>query len=304
MPANRAGLYSMKLTQGSVPMDGVLTLTKAFDCIGAMAKCPADLELLITALAPARSIDAELKAWTDCKIGFVDPVVWEAVPVLEAQRDEVDDQITSDYERAISKLSQRGAKVSFPVELPTSKEFRYNDKSVTYTACMTNFQESIQDFISRLESSPVRTLDELVEWNTAYADRAMPAPHGDQADLIATLQTEETADTSAKAISYGRSRAREGIRECLERDDVDIIAGPGDCGICIVAALAGYPAAMVPMTVLGGEKGMGQPQGLMLIANAGHEAKIIEFMQLWESVVGSWQTPTRFRNGEVSRLTC
>jgi amidase len=50
MPANRAGLYSMKATGGTVPMDGVFALSRDFDGLGGMANSPEDLALLMTAL--------------------------------------------------------------------------------------------------------------------------------------------------------------------------------------------------------------------------------------------------------------
>jgi amidase len=43
MPANRAGLYSMKATGDTVPMDGVFALSRDFDGLRGMAKPSEDL---------------------------------------------------------------------------------------------------------------------------------------------------------------------------------------------------------------------------------------------------------------------
>jgi amidase len=62
-----------------------------------------------------------------------------------------------------------------------------------------------------------------------------------------------------------------------------------------LAALAGYPTAMVPTSILEGPAGLGQPQGLMIIGPAGSERQILEFMTLWEQVIGIWKVPRLLR---------
>lgn len=79
---------------------------------------------------------------------------------------------------------------------------------------------------------------------------------------------------------------------------IDLIIGPGDCEICAVAALAGYPKAMVPMSRLKGPVGLGQPQGLMIIGRAGSEAIMLQFMKLWKEVIGMWKVPPLLETAE------
>lgn len=102
--------------------------------------------------------------------------------------------------------------------------------------------------------------------------------------------TEEKA-TAAKA--YAQHLAGpDGIDATLRENHINLIIGPGDCAICAVAALAGYPTAVAPLDRLEGPGGLGQPQGLMLITSAGGEAQILAFMQLWKQVVGDWKVPS------------
>ena len=108
-----------------------------------------------------------------------------------------------------------------------------------------------------------------------------------------------TDATAAAALAHGRRLAGPaGIDRALADHSVDFIIGPGDCAICAVAALAGYPTAVVPLGILEGEGGMGQPQGLMMISGAGGEGRMLEFMRLWEGVVGGWKVPLLLRATE------
>lgn len=123
--------------------------------------------------------------------------------------------------------------------------------------------------------------------------------HTDQADLIRTLEADITVAEVEEATSKTRTFAQEKIRRCLEDNDIDMICGPGDCVICIVASIAGFPAAMVPMSFLKGETGMGQPQGLMILSHGEAEGKMHEFMNLWQDIAGPWQVPARFLHEQL-----
>lgn len=92
MPANRAGLYSMKATLGTVSTDGVFPLGKEMDGIGGMAKCSEDLALLMTAINGSRFDPAASKTWKDVSVGFVDPKVWFTT---NSKEEEVNKQIVS-----------------------------------------------------------------------------------------------------------------------------------------------------------------------------------------------------------------
>ena len=61
MPANCAGLYSIKATWNTVPLTGVLTLSRDHDSIGPMAKCPQDIALLMNLLNPSIAADVDHK---------------------------------------------------------------------------------------------------------------------------------------------------------------------------------------------------------------------------------------------------
>ncbi|MCJ1392514.1 hypothetical protein MMC18_005382 [Xylographa bjoerkii] len=291
MPANRAGLYAMTPTMGSISLEGVFALSRDFDKIGAMAKCPRDLALLMGALIGSGSTESGERGWSDISVGFVNPKVWDAFR-YNSPRDE---SITQ-YEWAMAQIKQRGGKVVYPIELPTMENLRYEGKSVTHSVAFHQIPSLMEEFCSKLVHPPIRSLPELIEWNKENASRAMPEPHTDQTDLLETLEFSMTDATAAAALRHGRRLAGpEGIDRALAEHNVGFIIGPGDCAICALAALAGYPTAVVPLGLLDGEGGMGQPQGLMMISGAGGEEKMLEFMRLWEDVIGGWKVPLLLR---------
>lgn len=93
MPANRAGLYSMKATKGPIPMDGLFTLSRDFDGLGGMAKSPEDLEMLMDLLRQTEASDTNPIKWEDISVGFVDPIVWDAFGFHKSRDEDVEKQI-------------------------------------------------------------------------------------------------------------------------------------------------------------------------------------------------------------------
>ncbi|GKZ25179.1 hypothetical protein AbraCBS73388_000627 [Aspergillus brasiliensis] len=289
MPANRAGLYSITASRGTVPMEGIFRLSKDFDKLGAMAKCPEDLGLLMPLLNGTR---LEPTTWSDVSVGFVDPLVWDAFGFQKSQDKDVERQILGRYEWARAQITHRGGRVIYPVDLPTMESLRYEGQSVNYSVAFYEFPRLFEHYCSLLVVPKVTSVPELIEYNKQHASSTMPPPHTDQTDLEETLNstlTEETA-TAAKAHAQ-RLAGHDGIDATLQSNRINLIIGPGDCAICAVAALAGYPTAMVPLDRLEGPGGLGQPQGLMLVAGVGGESHILAFMQLWKQMVGDWKVP-------------
>ncbi|KAI9833738.1 MAG: hypothetical protein M1819_003471 [Sarea resinae] len=304
MPANRAGLYSIKATQGSILMDGVFALSRDFDAIGAMAKSPHDLALIMDALNGSMTGHSGKAGWSDVAVGFVDPTIWDALQFQRSREGDVEKQILTGYEWAMAQIRQRGGKVAYPVELPTREKLFYKGKSVLHSVAFKQFPSLFQDFCSGLDNPKVHSLPELIQFNKDNASRAMPEPpttqtaHPNQSDLLASLASTMTSADAAAATTHGRRLARAAIDHALALHGVDFLLGPGDCSICGPASLAGYPTAMVPLGVLHGDQGMGQPQGLMMLGPAGSEGTMLRFMGLWADVVGAWEVPALLRDEE------
>jgi len=85
-PASKAGLYGMRPTLGSVASEGVFRCTKSLDGIGAMARTPLDLSLLVETIMtpsararlPVDGFAGALKgSWEGLRVGVADPT-WES----------------------------------------------------------------------------------------------------------------------------------------------------------------------------------------------------------------------------------
>ena len=97
-PASKAGLFAMKPTNGTVSSIGVFRISRSFDGIGAMAKTPADLAVLIESILipeareklPADGYKSTLmRGWEGLRVGMVESTwgtgwkdKWSSEPVV------------------------------------------------------------------------------------------------------------------------------------------------------------------------------------------------------------------------------
>jgi amidase len=85
-PASRAALYALKLTPGTVSMEGAWQVAASFDTAGGMAKSAMDLAMLSDVLLqqanPTRPslVDAMQESWEGFSVGFVDIELWRLPP--------------------------------------------------------------------------------------------------------------------------------------------------------------------------------------------------------------------------------
>lgn len=78
IPANRGGLYSLKLSPARAPMEGAFCLSREHDSLGGMAKSAVDLrDLTNVILNNGPASDEYKRPVTPFKVGFVDPKVWQ-----------------------------------------------------------------------------------------------------------------------------------------------------------------------------------------------------------------------------------
>lgn len=80
IPADRASIYSLKPTHGSISNHGTLSFAAVSDVIGTMGKSPADIALSMNVLLDGDTDYTQLLGGSlaGMKIGFIDPEEWSS----------------------------------------------------------------------------------------------------------------------------------------------------------------------------------------------------------------------------------
>ncbi|PKK50858.1 hypothetical protein CI102_4196 [Trichoderma harzianum] len=285
-PASRAALYAMKLTIGTIPMDGVIPVSKSLDSVGAMARSPADLAMVIEMLQETgpnhdeRLSQLMTQKWNGLRIGFVDEKIWK-LPESLCKND--DEALVQMYHSVMKTLSNAGVHVKYP----TSCVGRLASLKMCCLAILTRFeayefQQVFNRYLETLESSQVRNLQELVDWNRQHADRELPQEYPSQSCLESALQCNISAAENAETLACLRKLAGpDGIDQILNLFKLDAIASLADSPLSSIASAAGYPIATMPLGILDMN---GRPFGISMTASKNQEKKLFQIMSAWETL--------------------
>ncbi len=202
------------------------------------------------------------------------------------------------FERALKVLKAQGAILVDPVELVSPSKL-FPDEHV---AMLYEFKDGLnRSLAARVGTSP-RSLADLIQWNTAHADREMPW-FGQ--DILVEAQAK--GPLTEVAYHYAREKIRrlagpDGIDATLRHDHLDALVAPtgqpsfvndlvnGDhiVGGDIISppAIAGYPHITVPMGQV-----RGLPVGLSFVGTAFSESKLIGIAYSYEQASHARRAP-------------
>ncbi|KAK0612445.1 amidase signature domain-containing protein [Bombardia bombarda] len=289
MPSDRAALYSIKLSPGAISWRGVLPYTRPSDALGAMTKSPEDSALMLNVLLEQNDFTKFLgRSFKGLKIGFLDPVEWASGPGAVKPNKDYNKQYISEFSAALDKIEAAGAIMTRNISLRrVSSE---DDKQLT-NIIWHDFPAGFEEFTAGLIEPPVRTLPDLVDYNTKHADQAMPPEYPGQDTLeqaVANMNSTSREQYAEYCKTAYHNNKVLGLDAAFEKYDVDVIIG-APTGRCItVYDWAGYPVGTLP---LGYAQFNGRPFGLAMVAPKGREDLIIGVMGAWEALFGPRKPP-------------
>ncbi|MGH8937198.1 MAG: amidase [Acidimicrobiia bacterium] len=262
-PSTANALVGIKPTLGLTSRSGVVPIAHSQDVVGPMARTVADAATVLGALTGVDPLDpvteeSQGKAHSDYR-QFLDPQglrgarigVWrQGVFGNSPEADEI-------AEAAIGEIGRLGATVVDPADIPHADELGEPE----FTVLLYEFKADLNAYLAGLESSRVRTLQEVIEFNEENADIEMPF-FDQEIFLLAQEKGPLTDPAYLEALSTARRLAREeGIDTVMDELELDAIVAPtgsppwtidlinGDhflFGSSSPAAVAGYPNITVP----------------------------------------------------------
>ncbi|KAI8932609.1 hypothetical protein NX059_010108 [Plenodomus lindquistii] len=164
-----------------------------------------------------------------------------------------------------------------------------------YTVVKVDFYNNIAAYLSELENTNIKSLEDIVTYNYANDGseggnpwpRGIPAFYSGQDGFLASLETKGNMDqTYYQALSFTQRSAREeGIDAALINNGrrLDALLVPPDVGQTYqIAAQAGYPMVTLPAGV---HADTGMPFGLALMGTAWSEGSLLK----WASAIEDLQ---------------
>lgn len=298
-PASVNGVVGIKPTVGLVSRSGIIPIARSQDTAGPLARTVAEAALLLTALCAADAEDPATEG-TSAQ-DFVAACQPEA---LQGARLGVvrnyfgyHEGIDAVIERALAVMAELGATL-IPVTLDTKGQWQQSELTVLYY----EFKDGINRYLAALGDAALASLDDLIAYNTRYAEQLMPF-FGQEHFIAASSKGSLADEAYRQALAHSRRLTRElGIDAVLRAKRLDALVAPTTgpawvidplCGdrylgsFSSPAAVAGYPHVTVPAGYH-----YGLPVGLSFVGSAHDDAKLIGYAYAFEQATRCRRPPT------------
>jgi len=302
-PSHACGIVGIKPTVGLVSRAGIIPLSHTQDTAGPMARSVRDAALVLGALTGVDRSDSVTEASVGnahgIYTGFLDPAGLRGARIGVARAYAgYHEKVDALFEDALDAMRAEGAEIIDPAD-PGS----IGDMGVPeWTVLLYEFKADLNDYLSQLgPEAPVRSLEEIIEFNERESARQMPW-FGQEILLLAQEKGPLTEKPYLDALATARSLAREkGIDEIMDRYQLDALVAPtgGPAWVTDLvngdhfagsssepAAIAGYPNICVP-----GGFVHGLPVGLSFFGRAWSEPKLLRISYAFEQATRHRRAP-------------
>jgi len=295
-PSSRCGIVGIKPTVGLVSRSGIVPIAHSQDTAGPMARTVADAAILLGAMTGIDPRDAVTEGSRGRAEGdytrFLEPDGLRGARIGVARNFfGFDDRVDGIMKQALGVMTELGAELVDPVNLPTVTQMRETENQVL----LFEFKHDLNQYLAGLAAAmPVHSLEELIAFNERNRERVMP--HFGQECLIQAQEKGPlTSDAYLSALEANRVLSRDkGIDSALSEHRLDALIAPsggaagltdlvngdprGGGGSSSIAAVAGYPSITLPAGYV-----RGLPVGLSFFAGAYQEARLITLAFAFEN---------------------
>ncbi len=302
-PSNANGVVGIKPTVGLVSRTGIIPISHTQDTAGPMCRTVRDAALMLGCMTgvdprdPATPPSAD-HAHTDYT-PFLDPEGLKGARIgVATQYSRGHEAVEALFESALEAMRNAGATV---VEIPTVEAWRQMGRH-SGAVMRYEFKADLNAYLAALgPGAPVRTLEEIIAFNEAHADREMP--YFQQEVFLASQEMGPLSDPGySEALREAMRLSRdEGIDRVMEEHALDAIVAPtgspawttdlinGDrfhMGSSSPAAVSGYPNITVPMGFF-----LELPVNISFWGRAWSEPELLRIAYAFEQLNGHRRAP-------------
>ena len=301
-PSGVNGIVGIKPTLGLWSRRGVIPIAHSQDTAGPMCRTVADAAALLGALAGFDSLDAETHiprgtVYKDYSQFLESGLIKGTRICIAREMLGFNPDVDRLFNQAVEVLRELGAEVIDNVTFETRRKYG----GPAYQVMLYEFKADLNKYLMEHPAAPVTSLEEIITFNEANADREMPWFGQEilkQAQEKGDLTTKEYLDALADSKRFTQ---KEGIDAVMDQHGLDVIIagtnGPawnidwinGDNfsgSSSSPAAISGYPNVSVPMGFV-----HGLPVGISFFGRAWSEPVLLRIAHAYEQATKHRQPP-------------
>jgi amidase len=299
-PSGVNGVVGIKPTLGLWSRRGIIPIAHSQDTAGPMARTVSDAAILLGALAAFDPEDADTyiengEIFTDytpfLQTGLQGMRIGIASGINGFHRD-----VVTLFTQAVEVFRSQGAQIVD--EVTFEHQGKWNQPS--WEVLLYEFKADLNNYLKQY-NAPVKSLEELIEFNKQHADREMPW-FGQEIFEMA----QEKGDLSSEEYRQAwqdmkRFTGKEGIDAIMEKHNLDAIIAPTNSPAWTIdwvngdhfsgsssslAAISGYPNITVPMGFV-----HGLPAGISIFGRAWSEPVLLRVAYAFEQAAPRRKAP-------------
>lgn len=304
-PSSANGIVGVKPTLGLVSRSGIIPIAHSQDTAGPMVRSVRDAAILLGAVAGVDPRDsatsgsrgraaADYTASLD-RAGLQGARLGVARKLFGFHR-----AVDRVLEEALAEMKRRGAVLVDPADIPHLGEYDESE----LTVLLYELKADLNAYLAALgPKAKVRTLEDVIRFNDAHADREMPY-FGQELFVKAQEKGPLTTPEYREALANNQRLARaEGLDAVMDQHRLDAVVAPtggpawitdlvnGDHfggGSSTAPAVAGYPNVTVPAGFV-----FGLPVGISFIGRPWSEPTLLRLAYAFEQATNH-RRPPRF----------
>ena len=301
-PSGINGIVGIKPTLGVCSRRGIIPIDHSQDTAGPMARTVKDAAILLGALVAFDPTDAEthlergelLNDYTR----FLDQNGLAGKRIgIASEMTGFNAKVDELFKQAIETMKEKGAEIVEDVKFENLRKW----DEPSYQVLLYEFKADLNKYLLEHPAAPVKSMEEIIEFNKKNADREMPW-FAQEIFELAQSKGDLTSEEYLKALKDSKLFAgKEGIDVVMEKHNLDAIIaqtnGPawtidwvnGDHfsgGSSSPAAISGYPNITVPMGYV-----HGLPVGISFFGKAWSEPTLIKIAYAYEQATKHRKAP-------------
>ncbi|KAK9165171.1 hypothetical protein Scep_000362 [Stephania cephalantha] len=187
------------------------------------------------------------------------------------------------YKKHIETMRQLGAIIIDGVEIANFLKIMQGDDE--FLAMLYEFKVELNDYLSKLVESPVRTLADVIAYNETHPEQEMLERYN-QNIFIKSEKTNLPSKDYTDALDSLKTLREEGFEKFMNDNNFDAMVAPGHLAAGLLAN-GGYPCIIVP----GGFDDYDVPVGIFFGGLKGSEPKLIEIAYAFERATKVRRSP-------------
>lgn len=254
-PAQEAGVVGIKPTIGLISRSGIAPISNTLDTAGPMARTVRDAALLLAALVGADPNDPATGSQAISTSAWFAPspqgLSGLRIGVCRTNSDEIQEEDRAAAEALLTRMTEAGAVTIDPLAIPNAK--------LHWAVMVYEFKRALNAYLNALgEGAPVKTLEEIIDYNQAHAKRALK--YGQRTLLQAQREASgNLTDPVYIQAMIERDKTRKDVDALFEEHRLDMVFF---FGFTNIAPYCGYPCMTLPI----GVKRNGVPIGCYFMA--------------------------------------